>query len=486
MERTPETIVRRASELMGAHPLMFGDIRYIGTDEEDFYFEKGILKTYASVMGQNSIGVRILCDGCWGFAGTNDLSDDTLEHTVKRAHDNAKHGALFKTAAQKVKIAPLPAVNIKHTQKIKTDPFTLDRERKMEKLLAIAKKLDGHNGIVFNYFLAMFNKEYKYYWNTEGTTYESTRYQAMPWMHVIASDGKGIQTRTYPGGMSARVGGFEVVEDFRFEENIEKIVKEANDLLTAPMIEDERADLIIAGGHLALQLHESVGHATEADRIFGMEISYAGKTFVRPEMLGSFRYGSENVNIVSDSTIEEGIGYHGVDDEGVPGRRTDIVKDGILVGMQNSREVAGLMGTEPSSNMKASHGYNIPLVRMTNFSLLHGKAGTLDDLIKSTEKGYLLDYTKTWSIDDNRYNFQFTTEIGWRIEDGEIKGIVKEPTYSGITPEFWNSCDAVCSESEWGIHGTFHCGKGEPGQVMKLSHGVAPARFRNVAVNIRA
>ncbi|OHD54235.1 MAG: hypothetical protein A2Y33_12825 [Spirochaetes bacterium GWF1_51_8] len=464
----------------------FADARYVMTDEEDLYFEKGVLKTYASIAEQSSIGVRVFADGCWGFAGTNDFTDSSLDKTVKRAYDNARHGALFIPEGGKSVFAPLKPIVAKHTQKIKVDPFTMTRDEKIEKLQSIAKKLEGHHGIVFNFFLAMMHREYKIYANTEGTRYESTRYQTMPMMEVIASDGKGIQTRTYPGHFSARAGGFETVEAFRFEENIPGIVKEATDILSAPRIEEERADLIIGGGHLALQLHESVGHATEADRIFGMEISYAGKTFVKPEMLGNFRYGSDHVNIVSDSTIEEGIGFHLVDDEGVPGRRTDIVKNGILVGMQNSREVASMMGTEPSSNMKASHGDNIPLVRMTNFSLLPGKAGTLNDLIKSTERGYLLDFTKTWSIDDNRYNFQFTTEIGWKIVDGEIKGIVKEPTYYGITPEFWNSCDAVCSESEWGIHGTFHCGKGEPGQVMKLSHGVAPARFRNVAVNVKA
>jgi len=303
-------------------------------------------------------------------------------------------------------------------------------------------------------------------------------------MEVVASDGGQIQSRTWPGHMSAGRGGFELFKQQKFAENTDRIMKEAIDLLNAPTIEDDRADIIIGNGHLALQLHESVGHATEADRIFGMEISYAGKTFIKPEMLGSFQYGSPLVNIYSDSTDPKGLGYHPVDDEGVPGQKVDIIKDGILVNQQTSRQIAKLLGLRPSSNMKASFADDFPLVRMTNFCLAPG-SGSLEELIASTEHGYLLDFTKTWSIDDNRNNFQFTTEIGYRIDGGKITGIVKEPTYFGITKDFWNSCDAVCGPEEWSYHSTFHCGKGEPGQVMQLSHGVAPARFKNINVSVK-
>ncbi len=215
-----------------------------------------------------------------------------------------------------------------------------------------------------------------------------------------------------------------------------------------------------------------------------MEISYAGKTFIKPPMIGSLKYGSDLVNIYSDSSDPDGMGFHPVDDEGVPGRKVDIIKDGILVNQQTSRDIAQRLGLDPSSNMKASYGDDFPLVRMTNFSLAPGK-GSLDELIANTAKGYLVDFTKTWSIDDNRNNFQFTTEIGWKIVDGKIVGIVKEPTYYGITTEFWNSCDWVCGPEEWQYHGTFHCGKGEPGQVMQLSHGVAPTRFKDTVVKVK-
>jgi TldD protein len=178
------------------------------------------------------------------------------------------------------------------------------------------------------------------------------------------------------------------------------------------------------------------------------------------------------------------MGFHPVDDEGVPGRKVNIIKDGILTDQQTSRDIAHRLGLQPSSNMKASYGDDFPLVRMTNLCIAPHK-GSLEELIANTEKGYLVDFTKTWSIDDNRNNFQFTTEIGWKIVDGRIVGIVKEPTYYGITTEFWNSCDWICGPEEWKYHGTFHCGKGEPGQIMQLSHGVAPARFKNTVVKVK-
>ncbi len=464
----------------------FADVRLTSDDTEEIVFEKGELRAYEQTLDSVNLGIRVLTDGCFGFAGTNDLSPASIDRTIKLAVENAKHGSLFKRCP--VSFPPLKPFTGSYFGKPDVDPFLMDKQDKIARVHSLAKKLHGAatEQIVFDYLYASFSRQYKIYANTEGTFTDTLLYHVLPIANIVSSDGAETQTRTWPGHMSARVGGFEVLDDLGGEETFASLVKEAVDLLKAPRIEEERTDIIIGGGHLALQLHESVGHATESDRIFGMEISYAGKTFVKPEMIGNFRYGSGKVNIASDSTDPRGMGFHLVDDDGVPAKREDIIRDGTLVGQQTSRETAQLLGLQPSSNMKATHGFNIPLIRMTNFNLLPGSAGTLQDLIASTENGYFLDYTKTWSIDDNRRNFQFTTEIGWKIKDGKLTGIVKEPTYYGITPEFWGSCDAVCGESEWRYHGTFHCGKGEPGQVMHLSHGVAPARFRNVVANVKA
>lgn len=479
MKKIVSNIIKR----LDLPEVTFSDVRITTTDSQAIYYEKGILKKISSDSDSIALGIRVLINGCWGFAGGNDLSPDAIDKMIKKALNNARTGSTFKK--QKICFPPIkPTVTSYHFQPVE-DPFLMTDEEKLAYLSNIAQMLTNNDKIVYSSLYSVFFRQYKIYGNSEGTMADSMIYDTMPVMEVTASDGNQVMSRTFPGHMSAKRGGFEVLRDYDFAAHTEEIIKEAIDLLKAPEISEERADLIIKGGHLALQIHESVGHATEADRIFGMEISYAGKTFIKPDMLSKFRYGSEIVNIYSDSTDPRGIGYHPVDDEGVPGKRVDIIKNGILVNQQTSREVAHLLNLDPSSNMKASFADDFPLIRMTNFNLAPGQ-GSLAEMIQSTENGYLIDFTKTWSIDDNRNNFQFTTEIGWKIKEGRITGIVKEPTYYGITPEFWNSCDRICGEEEWDYFSTFHCGKGEPGQAMHLSHGVAPARFKNVVVNVKA
>ncbi|MCL2063720.1 MAG: TldD/PmbA family protein [Candidatus Cloacimonetes bacterium] len=476
-------IIQKIIEKLNEPGITFADVRYTSSDYQSIFFEKGHLKYLSTEKNDEGIGIRVLMNGCWGFAGTTLINETEIDKMIKMAISNALQGSLFRH--QKVIYMPIkPTTGSYHFNPVE-NPFLMSEEEKIHYFENLAKLLTHNDKIVYSYINCDFFKQYKIYANTEGTFTDSTIYDVMPKMYVLASDGLKNYSRTWPGDMNARRGGFEKVRDFKFEENSERVIKEAIDLLSAPSIEEERADIIIGGGHLALQIHESVGHATEADRMFGMEISYAGKTFVKQPMLKKFRYGSEIVTIYSDSTLENGLGYHLVDDEGVPGRRVDIIKNGILNDMQTAREIAPLLELEPSSNMKASYANDFPLVRMTNLCLEPGK-GSLQELIKETEKGYFIDFTKTWSIDDNRNNFQFTTEIGYKIVEGKIVGIVKEPTYFGITPEFWASCDKICGIEEWEMYGTFHCGKGEPGQVMHLSHGASPARFRNVVCNVKA
>lgn len=479
-----KNLLKNIIEKLNRKEVQFADVRFTSTDNQHIGFQKKSLKFFSTDKNSEALGIRVLVNGCWGFAGTGLIDVTKIDNLIDLAISNAKHGAKFRHTP--VQFTPEKAIVDSYKFIPKEDPFTMDDNEKIGYLKNIADKLCENPKIVFSSVYVNFYKQYKIYANTEGTFVDSEVYDTMPMMMVYAADENGMQTRTWPGHMSARRGGFEVVREAKFEDNVERIVKEAIDLLTAPRITEEKADIIIGGGHLALQLHESVGHATEADRILGMEISYAGKTFIKPEMLGNFQYGSDKVNIYSDSTDKNGIGYHIVDDEGVPGKHVDIIKNGILMNQQTSREIAKELDIVSSSNMQASFADDFPLVRMTNFCLAPGSAGSLDDLIRNTEHGYLVDFTKTWSIDDNRNNFQFTTEIGYKIVNGEIVGIVKEPTYFGITQEFWNACDAVCSVPEWKYFGTTSCGKGEPGQTMHLSHGVAPARFKNVVVNVKA
>ena len=266
--------------------------------------------------------------------------------------------------------------------------------------------------------------------------------------------------------------------------NARRTAEEAAELLTAePCPTDIATDLIIDSSQLALQIHESCGHAVELDRALGDEAAFAGTSFLTPDLLQNFRYGSEHVNITADSTDATGLGTFGWDDEGLPAQATDIIRNGQFVGYLMSRESATRLGLPSNGCMRASSWNRIPLIRMTNVSLQPG-AWTLDGLIADTDDGIYLETNRSWSIDDRRYNFQFGTEIGREIKNGKLGRLLRNCTYTGITPEFWRSCDAVCGPQYWQLWGTPRCGKGQPGQIAHTSHGASPTRFRNVRVGV--
>jgi TldD protein len=269
-------------------------------------------------------------------------------------------------------------------------------------------------------------------------------------------------------------------------ENARRIGEEAVALHKADQCPEGRFDIILDSSQLGLQIHESIGHPIELDRVLGMEANFAGTSFLTLEKLGTLRYASDLVNVVADARQEHGpgLGTFAFDDEGVPAQSTPIIANGLFMGYLSSRETASLIGLERSGGTMRAESWNrLPMIRMTNISILPGeKPLTLEQLIASTDEGILFDTNRSWSIDDKRYNFQFGTEIGWEIRKGKRARMLKNPSYSGITTEFWNSMDAICSRDEWTLWGTPNCGKGQPQQVMGTGHGAAPARFRKVKV----
>jgi TldD protein len=266
--------------------------------------------------------------------------------------------------------------------------------------------------------------------------------------------------------------------------NAERIAAEAVQLLSAdPCPKNIVTTVIIGSEQLALQVHESCGHPIELDRVFGTEAAYAGTSFLTTDKLGAFRYGSEIVNLTADAVRPLGLGTFGWDDEGVPAQTNPIVRDGLFVGYMTSRETATRLGQQSNGCMRASGWNRIPIIRMTNVSLEPG-AWDFDDLIADTEEGIYMETNRSWSIDDLRYNFQFGTEMGREIKKGKLGRMLRNCTYTGITPEFWASCDAICNEDHWRMWGTPNCGKGQPSQIMHTGHGTAPARFRNLRVGV--
>jgi TldD protein len=256
-------------------------------------------------------------------------------------------------------------------------------------------------------------------------------------------------------------------------------------LLTAPACPRGRATIVLDGQQVSLQVHESVGHALELDRVLGTEASYAGTSFVSVQDAGRLRFGSEQMNVVADATAPGGLGSFGWDDEGVAARTEPLVTGGVLRGFLSSRETAATIGLPHSGGCMRAEGFaRQPLVRMTNVNLAPGDAGSLEDLIAATERGIYMDMNRSWSIDSRRLHFQFATEAAWEIVDGQRTRLLRNPSYAGITPEFWGRLDAVCAPPEWRLWGLLNCGKGEPGQIMRVSHGAAPARFRDVEVGV--
>jgi TldD protein len=367
---------------------------------------------------------------------------------------------------------------------VQIDPFTISTEEKLNLLLqadaAMARVADAH----IRRGHLTFIKERKAFANSEGADIEQTIYETGGGLEVLAVAGDEVQRRTYPSSRKQNTGGWEIITALDLVGHAERAASEAAQLLTAaPCPADTVTTLILGSEQLALQIHESCGHPIELDRVFGTEAAFAGTSFLTTEKLNNFQYGSEFVNLTADSLRPTGLGTFGWDDEGVPAGATPVVRAGRFVGYLMSRETAPRLGLTSNGCMRASGWNRLPLIRMTNVSLEPG-AWDLADLIADTDDGIYMETNRSWSIDDKRYNFQFGAEVGYEIKHGQLGRLLRNCTYAGLTPEFWNACDAVCNEKHWTMWGTPDCGKGQPLQVAHTGHGAAPARFRKVKVGV--
>lgn len=304
-------------------------------------------------------------------------------------------------------------------------------------------------------------------------------------MTAIAVGEGDVQRRSFPSSEGHHAsGGYEIVQGLKLLENAERIGEEAVALLSADECPSGKKDIILDGAQLCLQIHESIGHPSELDRVLGTEANYAGTSYLTLDRFKKLKVGSEFVTIVADSTLPGGLATVGFDDEGVSAQKWNLIQDGLFVGYLTSREFARVCGEPRSRGCMRADGWNrTPLVRMTNIGLAPG-TWELEELISDTKDGILMATNRSWSIDQMRYNFQFSSEIAWEIKNGKKGRMLKNPNYQGISTEFWCSCDAVCNESYWFPWGITNCGKGQPGQLARMSHGAAPARFRNVNVGV--
>jgi len=475
-----DELVSRALDLAGFKGAAYADIRVVQTEQERFTVRNGVVDTL-SVDESVGFGVRVVVDGCWGFASSNDLSPLEVDRITGLAVQIAKASAILTKSP--VELGPPVTSRGTYTTPIQVDPFTISREQKLGLLIDADEQMASVKGLRARQGNLVFIREKKTFANSEGAHVEQMVYEAGGGIQATAVGHGEVQRRSYPQSQGRQQGcaGWEYVAAMDLPGNAERVATEAVALLTAdPCPRDVVTTVIIGGAQLALQIHESCGHAIELDRVLGAEAAYAGTSFLTTDKLHNFQYASPCVNITADSLRLPGLGCYGWDDEGVPAQATDVVRNGEFVGYLMSRETAPELGLTSNGCMRASSWNRIPLIRMTNVSLEPG-AWELDDLIADTEEGIYLEMNRSWSIDDKRYNFQFGTEVGHEIKKGKLGRLLRNCTYTGITPQFWNSCDAICNSSHWAMWGTPNCGKGQPGHT---GHGASPARFRDVKVGV--
>ncbi|HTJ59554.1 MAG TPA: TldD/PmbA family protein [Candidatus Saccharimonadales bacterium] len=478
-------LARRALDTARTRGATYADVRFVRRSVEDVLVKNGHLENVDRT-DTYGFSVRAIAEGAWGFAASPVLRAAEADRVAALAVEVARASAL--TKREEARLAAVKPVIATYTTQIEIDPWTVPFEARAKLLLdADAAMRQAQPTLRTTRASYEIWKEEKLFLSSEGADIAQTLYETGASIAAESVGNGEQQIRTYPGsgGRSQNTAGWEYALKWDFVANAPRIADEAVALLSAKQCpQDIRTSVILSSNQLMLQCHESCGHPIELDRALGTEAAFAGTSFLTTDRLGSFRYGSEHVNIAIDSTRKGGLGTFGYDDEGVPASEGWAVKDGIFVGYLMSRETAASMGTTSNGTMRADGWSRLPLIRMTNVSVMPGSAGTLEDLIADTDDGIYMDTNRSWSIDDRRLNFQFGTQLGWEIKHGKRTTMLRNPTYTGITPEFWGSCDAVCSESEWVMWGTPSCGKGQPGQIGHTGHGAAPARFTNVRVGV--
>ena len=427
------------------------------------------------------IGVRVIADGAWGFAATAQVENGTIERVAARAVEIAKASALAK-APDGLRWAKEPVHTGTFRTPVKKDPFKVSLEDKVGLLLAIGKEVLAVKGVRKYHGHMRFRREQRFLATSEGTLVESDATTSVASYEAVAVNDETAKTR-YFEAMPLNAG-YEHIEKTPLLAEARRVGEEAVQKLSGKPCPVGKKDLILMPSHLALTMHESIGHATELDRVLGMEESLAGSSFATIDQLGRLKYGSPHMNIVCDNTMPFGLGTRGWDDDGVEAQRWHVIKDGILIDYMTGREVCHAISAERShGSCRADSWASIPIVRQSNIGLEPGeKPLTPDELIADTKDGILIDGMGSFSIDQRRQNFQFGGDCFWQIKNGKKAGMLKDVTYQAITTEFWGSLDAVCDKRFWEPIGVMGCGKGDPMQIAQMTHGSAPARFRKIDV----
>jgi TldD protein len=478
---TYDSLALRALDTAKTRGAGYADIRFERAKSERIEVRNGEIAELEDDV-TTGYGIRAFVDGAWGFAASHNLDAAAVDRTAARAVEIAKAGA--RVAERRFAEAPGETYVDTYVTPVERDPDDVPLGERVALLLDVERALHVDPRIAAaRAWLDLWRTDKEFYSTTGSAIAQSLRQTGCgEW--ALAVDENDAQERTFPGDVGLyQAGGWEIVELARLGENAARIGEEAVALLSAPQCPSGEMDVVLGGSQVSLQIHESCGHAAELDRVFGWEANFSGTSFLDPELLGKLQYGSDKVTIIVDNTLPRGLATVGYDDEGARSVRSPIVQDGILVGFEMSRDTARIIGRPTNACVRAQSWQHVPMIRMCNLNLLPGTT-PFEGLFDGIKRGLYMESNRSWSIDDHRLNFQFGCEIGWEIVNGKRGRMVKNPTYAGVTPRFWNSCDAIADERSWVAWGTPNCGKGEPMQTGRTAQCASPARFRGVDVGV--
>ncbi|MFN2608597.1 MAG: TldD/PmbA family protein [Acidimicrobiales bacterium] len=460
----------------------YADARGVETATEVLHARNGDLTGLRR--GESAgVGVRALLGSSWGFFATSDLDGAAARRAGQEAVAIARASA--RVPGPPLELADVAVVTDHWDSGWREHWADVALATKADLVVGATSTMAGVAGVALAEALLTFWDTRKWFVSSSGSRISQHLVESGASMSATAVGEAETQRRSY-GGIGGRFGtrGYELVRDADLAGNAGRVGEEAVALLAAPECPVGETDLVLGSEQLALQIHESVGHAVELDRILGWEAAFAGTSFLDLARLGSLRYGSELMNVTADATLPGALGTFGYDDEGTLARSVDIVREGVWVGVLSGRDSAAAAGLPPGGMARADGWSRLPMVRMTNVGILPGES-SLEEMVADTDDGIYMDTNRSWSIDDRRLNFQFGCEVGREIKRGKLGGLVRNPTYTGITPRFWASLDRLGGPDEWIFWGTPNCGKGQPQQVGHTGHPAVPARFRNVRVGVR-
>jgi TldD protein len=429
------------------------------------------------------VGVRALIGSSWGFQATPTLTAAAARAAGEGAAAVAKASA--RVPGPPLDLSTAPVVVDLWSSTWEEHPLDDVSLSERADLLVEATGAANDAGAPLAQASSEIWDTEKWFASSEGSHIEQRIVECGAVVDATAIGDGETQRRSYPG-VRGQYGtqGWELVRGLDLVANAAAMAEQAVALLSAPPCPAGTTTVVLDADQVALQIHESVGHAVELDRILGWEAAFAGTSWLDPGQLGRLRFGSELMQITADATLPGAMGSFGYDDEGVASQAVDIVRDGLWVGVLSGRDSAPLVGLSSGGMVRADGPARLPMVRMTNVGLLPGDS-SLEEMVAGTDDGILMQTNRSWSIDDKRLNFQFGCEIGWEIKDGVVGRMLKNPTYTGIGPTFWASLDAVGGPDEWTVWGVPHCGKGQPLQVGHTGHHAPPCRFRGVRVGVR-